>query len=52
MAKMINCECGFVASGDSDDEVVEVIQGHMASDHPELLSSVERQDLYSWIQQT
>jgi len=35
MAKVINCECGFVARGDSDDEVVEVIQGHMASDHPQ-----------------
>lgn len=52
MAKVINCECGFVARGGTDDEVVEVIRGHMATDHPELLDSVDRQDLYGWIQQT
>jgi predicted small metal-binding protein len=51
MAKVINCECGFVARGNSDDEVVEVIRGHMASDHPELLASVDRQDLYGWIEE-
>jgi predicted small metal-binding protein len=52
MAKVINCECGFVARGATDDEVVGAIEGHMATDHPELLSSVDRQDLYGWIQQT
>ena len=25
MAKLIRCECGFVARGDSDDQVVGVI---------------------------
>lgn len=52
MAKVINCECGFVASGDTDDDVIDVIRGHMATDHPELFGAVERQDLYGWIQQT
>jgi len=52
MAKVINCECGFVASGATDDEVVDAIRAHMATDHPELLSSVDRQDLYGWIQET
>jgi predicted small metal-binding protein len=51
MTKVINCECGFVASGGTDDEVVSVIRGHMASDHPDLLSSVDPQDLYGWIQE-
>jgi hypothetical protein len=49
MAKVINCECGFVARGGTDDEVVGVIRGHMASDHPDLLASVDPQDLYGWI---
>jgi predicted small metal-binding protein len=49
MAKLIRCECGFVARGDSDDQVVGVIRGHMASDHPALLSSVSQEDLLSWI---
>jgi predicted small metal-binding protein len=51
MAKVINCECGFVARGDTDDEVVDAIRGHMATDHPALLTSVQRQDLYGWIQE-
>ena len=50
MAKLIRCECGFVARGDSDDEVVGLIRGHMASDHPALLATVRREDLLSWIQ--
>ncbi len=37
MAKLIRCECGFVAQGDRDDQVVGAIRGHMAADHPALL---------------
>jgi predicted small metal-binding protein len=48
--KMIRCECGYVARGDSDDQVVGMIRGHMASDHPALLATVSTQDLVSWIQ--
>jgi predicted small metal-binding protein len=49
MAKVIRCECGFVARGDSDDQVVGEIRGHLASDHPALLDTVSRQELISWI---
>ena len=48
--KLIRCECGYVARGVSDDQVVGMIRGHMASDHPALLTSVSDQDLLSWIQ--
>ena len=50
MSKLIRCECGFVARGETDDEVIGVIRGHMASDHPELTESVSRDDLVGWIQ--
>jgi predicted small metal-binding protein len=50
MAKLIRCECGYVVRGDSDDEVVGAIRAHMASDHPEVLAAVSREDLLSWIQ--
>jgi predicted small metal-binding protein len=50
MARTIRCECGYVASGDSDDEVIGVIRGHMRSDHPALLESVSDADLRGWIQ--
>lgn len=48
--KLIRCECGYVARGDNDDQVVGMIRGHMASDHPALLAAVSHQDLLSWIQ--
>jgi len=50
MAKLIRCECGFVARGEDNDQVVGVIRGHLASDHPDLLASVSQDDLLSWIQ--
>jgi predicted small metal-binding protein len=46
--KLIRCECGFVARGDSDDQVVGAIRGHLATDHPALLNTVSREDLVSW----
>lgn len=52
MAKQITCECGYVASGDTDDEVIELIRGHMASDHPQLLETITRDDLLGWIEET
>ncbi len=48
--KLIRCECGFVARGDSDDQVVGMIRGRMSTDHPALLETVSREDLVSWIQ--
>jgi predicted small metal-binding protein len=50
MAKLIRCECGFVARGDNDDQVVGVIRDHLAADHPALLATVSQQDLLSWVQ--
>ena len=50
MMKLIRCECGYVARGDSDDQVVGMIRGHMSTDHPALLETVSREDLISWIQ--
>jgi predicted small metal-binding protein len=49
MARIIQCECGFVARGNTDDEVIEVIRGHMRTDHPALLDTVEQEDLLGWI---
>src|SRR5262249_31537033 len=51
MPKLIRCECGFVAHGATDDEVIEVIRGHMRSDHPQLLAEVSRDDLVGWIEE-
>ena len=50
MAKLIRCECDFVARGDTDDQVIGAIRGHLATDHPALLDGVSRDDLLDWIQ--
>lgn len=52
MAKQINCECGFVARGETDEEVIARIRDHMRSDHPELLNNVSEEDLRGWIEET
>ena len=52
MAKQINCECGYVARGESEAEVVASIREHMRTDHPELLERGSDQDLRGWIEET
>jgi predicted small metal-binding protein len=47
--KLIRCECGYVARGDSDDQVIGQIRGHLSTDHPALLDQVSQDDLLSWI---
>lgn len=49
MARIIQCECGFVARGQTDVEVIDAIRGHMRTDHPALLATVEQEDLLGWI---
>jgi predicted small metal-binding protein len=50
MPRIIRCECGFIARGDSDEAVIETIRGHMRIDHPALLEAVTREDLLGWMQ--
>lgn len=50
MAKLITCECGFVARGGTDEEVIGIIRDHLRSDHPQLLGSVADDDLLGWIE--
>ncbi|HZQ86939.1 MAG TPA: DUF1059 domain-containing protein [Acidimicrobiales bacterium] len=50
MARLIRCECGYVARGETDDQVVTLIREHMAADHPALLDAVSREDLLGWVQ--
>lgn len=50
MSRIIKCECGYIARGESEDDVIRNIRSHMASDHPALLESVAQEDLLAWIQ--
>jgi predicted small metal-binding protein len=50
MARVIRCECGYVARGETDEQAVDDIREHMRTDHTQLYESVDRADLYAWIQ--
>ena len=45
MAKLINCECGRVVRGETDDELLANAQEHVNRDHPELVGKISRDDL-------
>jgi predicted small metal-binding protein len=45
MSKLINCECGQVVRGETDDELVQNAEEHIHRDHPELVGKLSRDDL-------
>jgi predicted small metal-binding protein len=51
MAKIINCECGYVAHGSNDEEVLADLDAHMRRDHPEMVDKYEPQQLLDLIEE-
>ena len=45
MAYVINCECGYVSRGETEDELVQEANRHMAEVHPDIAGKVSREDL-------
>jgi predicted small metal-binding protein len=45
MSKLINCECGAVVRGDTDDELVKAAEAHVTENHPELVGKLRRKDI-------
>ena len=43
--KLINCECGQVVRGESDEELLRAAEQHIERDHPELVGKITREDL-------
>jgi hypothetical protein len=43
--KQITCVCGGGVRGETDDELSENGQEHIATDHPELVGKVRREDI-------
>ena len=43
--KVINCECGQVVRGDTDEQLLANAEAHIARDHPELVGKITREDL-------
>ncbi len=45
MGKRIDCECGAVVKSQDDDDLVAQVEAHIASDHPELVGKLSREDV-------
>ena len=50
MSRQIKCECGFIARGETDDDVVVRIEEHIRSDHPDLVQSLTRDEIATWVE--
>jgi len=47
MGKLVNCECGEVVRGDTDEELLAAIKTHLNRDHPDLVGKVDPKDILS-----
>jgi hypothetical protein len=45
MAKVIRCQCGFLARGETPEEAADAFQDHLVADHPDVVGQVRRDDL-------
>ena len=45
MAKVINCECGYVVRGEDDDELLQGARAHINEAHPDMAGKVSDEDL-------
>src|SRR5436190_10648969 len=45
MAYVINCDCGHVSRGDTEDELVAEANRHIEEVHPDMAGKVSRDDL-------
>lgn len=45
MAKVIKCECGYVARGETDRVLLAEADEHIRADHPDLVGRITREDL-------
>jgi predicted small metal-binding protein len=43
--QVVHCPCGVDVKGESEDELVENVQGHIASDHPDMVGKYSREQI-------
>jgi hypothetical protein len=51
MAKVINCECGQVIRGETDDDLLTRAEDHVRRDHPELVGKISRDDFMAMMEE-
>jgi predicted small metal-binding protein len=45
MAYVINCECGYVARGETEDDLVADAEQHIKDQHPEMADQMGREQI-------
>jgi predicted small metal-binding protein len=45
MAYVINCECGYVARGETEDELVSDAEQHIREQHPDMAEDMTREQI-------
>ncbi len=45
--QVVHCPCGKDVSGETDDELVQNVEGHIKEDHPDLVGKYSREDILS-----
>jgi hypothetical protein len=43
--KVVHCPCGKDVQGETDDQLVEAVEAHVASDHPEMAGKYSREQI-------
>jgi hypothetical protein len=51
MPKLINCECGQVVRGETEDELIANAEAHIRQDHPDLVGKLSHDDLLAMAEQ-
>jgi predicted small metal-binding protein len=51
MAKVINCDCGFVVRGDTDEQLLAAADAHIRDAHPDMVGKVSKEDLLAQAQE-
>ena len=50
MAKKVDCPCGETITGENDDELVTNVEQHIASDHPDMVGTMSREQILGMAQ--
>jgi predicted small metal-binding protein len=51
MAYVINCDCGYTARGETEDELVADAEQHIESVHPDMKEQMGREQILAMAQQ-
>jgi predicted small metal-binding protein len=51
MAYVINCECGYTARGETEDELLADAERHIQDEHPDMVGQVSREELLAQAKQ-